>query len=68
MSADRGVLFLVLLRRGEKKGKGGGRRFTSTVTHFLLATVAERSYHQLSAVVKFQSQRKQSGSSVHTSG
>lgn len=62
MSADRVAVFLVLLRR--KKG----RRFKSTVSHFLLGTFAEQIYPQLSAVVKFQSQRKQGSSLVHTFG
>lgn len=52
MSADRAAVVLVLVRRKT------GKRFESTVSYLLLAAFAEQSSLQLSAVVKFQSQRK----------
>lgn len=57
MSADRAAV--VLLRR---------RIFKSAVSYFVLGTFAEHIFPQLSAVVKFQSQRKQGNSLVHVFG
>lgn len=58
MSADRAAIVLVLLRR-KRKGES---------SHFLSGTFAEQISPQLSAVVKFQSQRKQGNSLVHVFG